>query len=123
MGRPRQNSMPENPRADDKSIKLPHWTGNALIVGLILGAIAGWHDLDKRMGSVEVDIGKIKQEVADGGAHAIVSELQRASTPDQIAANMTLLSGKIQLAKAKSESPNQKQIQILTPSILQAVKR
>ncbi len=86
---------------------------------LLAGA---WLQLGSRIGALEVEIGKVKQAIADGGTHEIVSQLGNAKTPDQVAANMTVIRGQVQLALANGNAPNQEKINTLAPAVVKIAK-
>ncbi len=69
------------------------------------------------------DIQAIKQRLADGGSHELVSELEKASTPAAVAAQMTVIKGQIALEAAQGKKPNEKKIEAISPALLLAAKR
>jgi hypothetical protein len=103
------------------------WTNNATVASVFgvlltlgIGAVVA---VNSRLNTIDVELGKIKQSIADGGAHEIVSQLKSATSPAEVAAQMTVIKGQIQLATAQGKKANQEKITTLTPAIAEAAHK
>jgi hypothetical protein len=112
--------------ATPKQSKLK-WTNNAtigtLLGGLILASGGYVWNISSRLTAIELDIGKMKQRIADGGTHEIVKQLNDATKPSQIAAQMAVIKGEIQLAQADGKKPDQEKIRTLTPALTEVARK
>jgi hypothetical protein len=105
------------------SLHLPPWTNNALVVALIVGGLTGWVKLSDKIQDLEIHVAKIDQAIADGGVHAIISKIDKASSPQEIANSMTLVTNKVNLATAKVDRLSNQQITDLTPPVLASARQ
>lgn len=112
----------------------PSWlslSNNAFVASLLAGLIllvAGtlWGKLDgveKRQIQTEVEVAKLKQRIADGGTHEIVSQLLKSDTPQSVSAHMSLVKAQVDVAVSAGKPPDQRKIQELVPAVVSATKR
>jgi hypothetical protein len=119
-------AQPKNPGAlkgSNGPVHLPAWTNNALVVALMVGAVTGWFNLSDKIQRLEIQVARIDQAMADGGIHAIISKIDKASSPQEIAKGMNLVINKVDLATAKVDKLTNQQITNLTPPVLASARR
>lgn len=66
--------------------------------GVILAGLGFIWNLYTRQNGIDVELGKIKQRLADGGTHEIVSQLNDATKSQDIAATMTLIAAQVHVS-------------------------
>jgi hypothetical protein len=75
-----------------------------------------------RLNQIDVELGQIKQRIADGGTHEIVSKIDAIKTPEEARATMTLVRGQVELEAAEGKAPNEAKIRALTPSLVETAR-
>ncbi|HEY3706826.1 MAG TPA: hypothetical protein VGL22_17315 [Terracidiphilus sp.] len=98
-----------------------HWTA-LTVAALAVGGWCGWLTtqfmwVNKDMSSIKEDIGKIKQKVADGGLGTIVSSLEHPASPQQLAANLSLVTSQIKVDRAEGKAPDPQKIVRLSSAV------
>jgi len=89
-----------------------------------LGTVAAWLAwASLSLISVSSDVRAIKQKLADGGIGPIVSAIQNPSSPQQLAANLSLLSSEIRVQRSEGRAPDQKKLDSIAPAIRFAATR
>jgi len=112
--------------ASDRSV-LRHPLVVAIVSGLVLTTLTGaawvFTNIFTRLGALETKVGELKQAIADGGTHEIVSQLKKANSPLVVAAQMSLISAQVNASVADGKKPNQTKIDTLAPAVVQAAKK
>jgi hypothetical protein len=115
---------PTTPNDPDKSL-FRHPMVVTIVGGIIAGIIllvvqrvwSRFDGIDTRLGTLDTEVGKLKQAIADGGTREIVSQLEKAKSPLVVAAQMSLISAQVHAAIADGKKPNQEKISALAPAI------
>ena len=83
----------------------------------VTGAIVWMGYLTVVSNGYKGDIQAIKQKLADGGLGQIVSALQHPSSPQQLAANLGLVSAQVKVARAEGKAPDPVKVGKLTSAV------
>ncbi|HEY1214985.1 MAG TPA: hypothetical protein VGE93_15245 [Bryobacteraceae bacterium] len=65
----------------------------------------------------------MKQNLADGGAHQLVTQLQKADSPKAVAANMNLLKSEVQVEVVSNKKPNRQKIRAISAEVEKTLAR
>lgn len=81
----------------------------------VLLVLLGWlGTLSTMIYGLHGDLQAIKQKIADGGNGAIVSALQHPTSPQQLAANLGLVSSQVRVARIAGTKPDPKKVMSLS---------
>jgi hypothetical protein len=87
------------------------------VLGIFIPLVIGWGAY------ITMNVIAMKQQLADGGNTKLVTELKAPKSPDQLRANLSMVSAQIQTAKANGTKPDAKKVQALSTALSQVVQR
>jgi len=112
-----------------------HWTNNTFVAAVAAGIIVAiftaalgvlgwaWVRFDSRISTLETDMAKVKQDLADGGGHALAALLQKSQSQQQIVAGMNLTRAQVQVNIAKGTTSNPQFMRAVTPAITKVAQQ
>ena len=75
------------------------------------------------LGAVSLELWTIHGQLADGGNTKLITELKTPKSPEQLRANLSMVSAEIQTARANGTKPDAKKVQALSSALSQVVQR
>jgi hypothetical protein len=87
----------------------------------VVGVWCGW--LSTAVIDMHSDLRAIKQKISDGGNGAIVSALEHPSSPQQLAANLALVSSQVRVARAEGKKADPQKLANLSTAIETVAQR
>lgn len=100
-----------------ESDKKWHWWA---LGGASVGAFAWLLYLTTTLNGISVNVGKIQQRIADGGAGPIVQAIEHPKSDEQLAANLSLAAAQIQVARVERREPDATKLKTLEKALASA---
>jgi hypothetical protein len=72
---------------------------------------------------ITMNVIAVKQQLADGGNTKLVTELKAPKSPEQLQANLAMVTAQIETARVDGKQPNEKKVKALAGALTEVAKR